>query len=372
MKIVQLTPYAMDRAGGVQSHIRDLSAWLRTQGHEVRIIAPPGDADIPGLRTVGRAHNISLHGTRFELSYASRRARAACVAELRNWGAEVTHLHTPWTPLLPWQIWRGLGLPGVATFHATLPDSTGFDPLTWALQRSTRYFNRRLHGIVVPSAAPLAQWQAINASPMPKVLPPAIDLSGWRTAGHALQPQDGFQAVYMGRLEARKGVDILLKAWKTVHQARPDAALVIAGRGPQEQELRAQVTRDDIGGVSFIAPPNNSAAHRLIAQADVFVAPATHGESFGLVLIEAMAAGTVPVAAANSGYSTVMTGAGRSLLVPPSQSAPLAQKLLELAAHPAELAQMQRWARGHAELYDVRNLGPAYEELFRSALNQTP
>lgn len=369
MKIVQLTPYAMDRPGGVQTHIRDLSAWLSAQGHEVRIVAPPGDVDLPGLLTVGRARNISVHGTRFELSYAARGARAACIAELHDWGAEVAHLHTPWTPLLPWQIWRGLGVPGVATFHATLPDTTGFDPLAWALRRSTRYFNRHLHGIVVPSQAPLAQWRAIGAAPLPAVLPPAIDLSGWRAAGHAALPQDGFQVVCMGRLEERKGVSVLLEAWKIVHQSRTDATLIIAGHGPQEAALRAQVARDNIGGVDFCPPPSDKAARALVAQADVFVAPATQGESFGLVLIEAMAAGTVPVAAANSGYSTVMSGAGQGLLVPPGQSAPLAQKLLSLASHPTELIQMQRWARGHAELYDVRNLGPAYETLFRSALN---
>ena len=113
MKIVQITPYAMDRPGGVQSHIRDLGTWLRLRGHDVRIVAPPGDADVPGLMTLGACRSVSLHGTRFELTRARRADLADCVERLRDWGAEVAHLHTPWTPMLPWQVWRALDLPAV-------------------------------------------------------------------------------------------------------------------------------------------------------------------------------------------------------------------------------------------------------------------
>lgn len=368
MKIVQITPYAMNRPGGVQSHIRDLSTWLREQGHEVRIVAPPGHADLPGLKTLGNFRNIAVHGTRFEISRARRDEVATCVEELRNWGAEVVHLHTPWTPMMPWQVWRALELPAIATFHATLPAKAGLDPLAWFLRRSAHYFNKRLKTVIVPSKAPQNQWAANKVAPLPRILPPAVDLSAWRAAGEAAPLAQGLRAVYMGRLEERKGVAVLLEAWKRVHEERPDAELIVAGSGPEEGLLRNQITHSNIGGVTFCSPPDQAGAHALVAGADLFIAPALHGESFGLVLAEAMAAGTVPIAAANAGYTTVLSGPGQELLVPPGETWALTRKILDMAENPARLAQMRRWALSQAQRFDVRTVGPAYEQLLAEAL----
>ncbi len=372
MKIVQLTPYAMDRPGGVQSHVRDLSAWLRKQGHDVRIVAPPGNAghNEEGLMTVGSARPFAIHGTAFEVSRATRAQRAEAVAALRDWGADVVHMHTPWTPQLPWQIWRALKLPAVATFHATLPESDSFDPMSWALRRVGNYFNRRISRVVVPSEAPYAQWKASGATPLPVILPPSIDLSSWRSAAQTTEPSSRFRVVYMGRLEARKGVSVLLQAWRTVQNSLPDAELIIAGAGDEEAALRAYAKENALQNLSFEPPPSDAEARRLIASADVFAAPALHGESFGLVLIEAMAAGALPVAADNEGFRTVMTGAGKDLLVPPGDAAALARTLQTLAQDPEHRAALQTWADAHAARFDVATVGPDYLALFEEALQK--
>ncbi len=368
MKIVQLTPYAMDRPGGVQSNIRDLAAWCRSQGHEVRIVAPPGDPDYceEGLMTVGNARPWSIHGTSFEVSRATRGEIKAAVSELRDWGAEVIHMHTPWTPLLPWQMWRTLNLPSIATFHATLPEGAGFDPMSAALRRVGHYFNRRISRVVVPSMAPYRQWEAAGANPVPAILPPTINLSAWRAAGEQALPSETFRVVYMGRLEARKGVSVLLDAWQAVEASAPKTELIIAGHGAEETALRAQAS--GLKTVTFCAPPNAIDARALIASADIFAAPALHGESFGLVLIEAMAAGTLPVAAANEGYATVMTGQGSELLVPPGDATALARKLITLSQSPNRRAQLTSWAKSHANSFDVATIGPDYVNLYAQAL----
>jgi len=371
VKIVQLTPYAMSRHGGVQTHIRDLSHWLRKQGHDVRIVAPPGQSTVPsadGVTELGSVRDIAVHGTKFELTRASRADLKACVEDLRSWGAEVCHLHTPWTPMLPFQVWRALGVPGVATFHATLPDSAGFDPLAWALRRSAHWFTRRLSGIVVPSKAPQDQWRANGVTPLPKILPPTVDLSGWRAARDAAIPSEVFTTVCMGRLEERKGTATLLAAWQEVETQRPDARLTIAGDGPCKPVLLQQTRDLGLTNVTFVPPPSDAEARSLIAQADVFAAPAHHGESFGLVLIEAMAAGTIPVAADNLGYGTVLTGPGAELLVPPADVKALAGKLLAIASQPTLQTRLERWARAHADTFDVRHQGPAYEAFLHGAL----
>lgn len=368
MKIVQLTPYAMDRPGGVQSNIRDLAGWCRTQGHEVRIVAPPGDPahTEAGLMTVGSARPWSIHGTSFEVSRATHREIKDTVSELREWGAEVVHMHTPWTPLLPWQIWRALKLPSIATFHATLPENAGFDPMPAALRRVGNYFNRRISRVVVPSMAPYRQWETAGANPVPAILPPTIDLFEWRAAGEAANTSKTFRVVYMGRLEARKGVSVLLNAWRTVATNVPNAELIIAGAGEEDSALRTQAA--DLPNVSFQPPPSDAQARSLIASADVFAAPALHGESFGLVLIEAMAAGTLPVAAANQGFATVMTGAGAELLVPPGDATALTQTLVKLANDPNKRAHLTKWASKHAMEFDVATVGPEYVKLYAQAL----
>ncbi len=373
MKIVQLTPYAMDRPGGVQTHVRDLSAWLRAQGHEVRIIAPPGDPNHSeeSLMPVGTARPFAIHGTSFEISRATRAQRAEAIAELRSWGADVVHMHTPWTPLLPFQIWQALKLPAIATFHATLPENDGFDPLSAALRKVGHYFNRRLSRVVVPSQAPFQQWQAAQARPLPLILPPAIDLSAWRAASEtAVAPNESLRVVYMGRLEARKGVNVLLDAWQKVQTHLPDAELIIAGDGDEASTLHQQASRLGLTNLNFRPPPDTPTAQALIASADVFAAPALHGESFGLVLIEAMAAGALPVAAANDGFSTVMTGAGRDLLVPPGDATALADKMLWLARDAETRTTLSRWATEHAERFDVATVGGDYVNLYAEAVSK--
>ncbi|MBR9842843.1 MAG: glycosyltransferase family 4 protein [Rhodobacteraceae bacterium] len=367
MKIVQITPYAMTRPGGVQTHIRDLCAWLEAEGHETRIVAPPGTGQAPhNVIEVGRTHDISVHGTHFELTRARRPEIAATVAALHDWGAEVVHLHTPWTPLLPWQVWRTLALPSVATFHATLPEG-GFDPLAWALGKAGDYFNARLSRIVVPSGAPLAQWQKRGADPLPAILPPTIDLSDWRAARRDAPLREAApQIVYMGRLEERKGVQVLLNAWPAVSAALPGATLTIAGSGELEGELRRQAAA--FPSVRFLPPPDANGARALIAGADLFVAPALGGESFGLVLIEAMSAGTVPIAAENAGYASVLNDEGAALLARPGDASALAKRIISVASDPTTHARLRDWCAARAASFDVSALGPDYLALYRAAL----
>lgn len=369
MKIVQVSPYAMDRPGGVQSHVRDLSNWLERQGHDVQIIAPPGKGGAPDVMTLGRVREISMHGTHFELSRASKSEIEGASMALFDWGADVVHLHTPWTPMLGWQVWKALELPTVATFHATLPEGGGFDPMTWFLGRAAKYFDERLEGIVVPSRAPQAQWEARGHDPVPKILAPAIDLSEWRDVRQGPRhSEDGPHVIYLGRLEERKGVQVLVEAWKEVSRRLPAARLTIAGKGSMEGALREAA--QGMRSIRFLPPPDNEAARALVARADFFAAPATGGESFGLVLIEAMAAGTIPIAAENEGYATVLANGGETLLVPPGDPAALADRIVLLASDQQKALDLRTWAMARAETFDVAQVGPRYVALYQAAVDK--
>lgn len=369
MRIVQCVPYAMDRPGGVQSHVRALAHWLRQQGHEVRILAPRTAATPleEGLTAMGRARPAKAHGTGFELSFAGRDERTAIAGALHDWGAELVHYHTPWTPFLPEQIWRSLRLPAVSTFHATLPAPRRFDPVFWYIQRAARIWARRSARVIVPSPVPQAQWQAQGIET--RVIPPAVNLAQWQAAA---PPQKGFAAwvLYMGRFEPRKGLDVLLAAWPEVVRAVPEAQLTVAGPGQPPGPLGARLVAGDIPNTRLLPAPDDAAARQLVAASDLTVSPALGGESFGLVLVEAMAAGALPVAAENAGYASVLTGPGAALLVPPGDSAALAGRIVELLRNGETRARLATWAQTHAAGFDISACGPQIVDCYAQALGR--
>ncbi|SDU33689.1 phosphatidylinositol alpha-mannosyltransferase [Stappia sp. ES.058] len=371
MKIVQICPYDLARPGGVQAHVRDLSAWLARAGHDVRIVAPHPvqGASLAGIDHCGRAVKARLFGTGFEISFARRRERQQLVASLRDWGADLVHLHTPWTPLMAWQVWRDLKLPTVTTFHATLPEDKSGGLAARALGRAGRHFLTHSRAVIVPSATPLAHLRPQDSGVAAHVLPPAIDLASWQDAG-AMKAEGGVGAefVFLGRFEARKGLGVLLAAWPEVADRLPDARLTIAGGGPQEGLVREAMAGAGGARIRLVVTPDADRARRLVAEADLLVASSLYGESFGLVLIEAMAAGTLPVAAANEGYRTVLTGPGERLLVPPGDASALAAKLIELCGDVSTRRELCAWALPHAHSFGVEATGPAFVEIYRNAL----
>lgn len=373
MRIVQICPYDLARPGGVQAHVRDLAAWLERAGHQVRIVAPyPIDkAPLAEVDHCGRAVKAQLFGTGFEISYARGGECGALVASLRDWGAELVHLHTPWTPFMAWQVWRNLDLPTVTTFHATLPQDRTGGLVARALRRAARHFLTHSRAAIVPSATPLDHLRPQDAGVAAHVLPPAIDLAPWQAAGTVARDKDdaeGIKLLFLGRFEARKGLGTLLSAWPEVAARLPGVRLTVAGGGPQEDLVHAAMQGAAGERIRFVPAPDAERARRLVAEADLLVAPSLYGESFGLILIEAMAAGALPVAAANEGYRTVLTGPGERLLVPPGDVSALAAKLIEICGDASARRALAAWALPHALSFGVEATGPAFVEIYRDAL----
>lgn len=365
MRILQVSPYAMDRRGGVQSHVRDVAAWLAAAGHEVAIVAPgpTGAATDPLVLPLGRHVTVGLSGTRFEVTWVGGRDLADARRRLDAASLDVVHVHTPFVPFLPLRVWRAFRRPVVATFHATIPPQDRLlravlAPLARALAR------RAARSIAVSNsaAALLGGPAAVDA-----LLPPAIDLSAWRAAGETAAPRDPAaapQVLFLGRFEERKGLRVLLEAWPTVLAGSPVAPrLVIAGGGDLAPLARDLATRHP-QTVRLVDTPDDAAARRLVAESDLMVAPSLWGESFGLVLAEALAAGTPVVAAANSGYVEVLTGPGTRLLTPPGDAAALAATVTGLLADPAERDRLAAWGRAHVAAFDVAAIGPRLLDLY--------
>ena len=367
MKIVQLCPYAMDRPGGVQRHVRDLSRWLDQQGHETRIIAPPALGKAPkrdgALIELGQSRSFGTHGTAFELSRARGRELRQTLQELRDWGAELIHMHTPWTPMLVWQLWRRLRLPTVTTIHATLPSPDAKGVIDRYIRWSARRILAKSDAIITPSAAPLDMLHRLDPTLQANILPPAVNLQGWRDKPRGTS--DRLRLTFIGRLEHRKGITVLLEAWPEIAASLPNSHLTIAGDG----ELRGQVRALTSDRLAHVGRLQDAEMQSLLANTDIFIAPAPYGESYGLVLAEAMASGAVPVAADNAGYASVIGAQGADLMVHANDPKALAERVIKLAHDPAALAHWRSWARHRSLASDVATVGPAYEHLFQSVLS---
>ena len=373
MRILQVCPYAMERRGGVQNHVRDIARWLTTEGHEVTIIAPgPGETGgDPPIVPLGRHLSIGLSGTRFEVTWVGNRELAEATRRLDAASIDIVHIHTPFVPALPHRVWRAFDRPTIATFHATLPPQDRL--LRAVLGPVARMMRDRAAAAIAvsPSAAELLQPERRDR-PI-DLLPPAIDLSAWRAAGQAaMEAGTGVatgrprRVLFLGRFEARKGLDVLVEAWPEIVRrgGGEPPELIIAGGGELAPLAEGLVARGD-GRVRIVDTPDDATARQLVAEADLFVSPAPWGESFGLVLIEAMAAGTPVVAAANPGYGGVLTGPGAASLVAPGDAGALARVVCDLLADPDRLRVLRAWGCDHVKQFDVAAVGPRLLDVYR-------
>jgi phosphatidyl-myo-inositol alpha-mannosyltransferase len=279
------------------------------------------------------------------------------------------HYHTMWTPLLPWQVFRRVDKPSIATFHDTTSDDSSGAILRAIFKPLSRYLLNRLDGAITVSTAPLAHLRPGRNGVIPQIIPPVTDLSSFLAIEKV---QSGRPTVlFIGRLEPRKGITVLLEAWRhvvTASQGTRPPQLIIAGSGECEGEVTEALNSLGRDAIVHVPAPDDEMLHTLLNKATIAVSPATHGESFGIVLTEALAAGTPIIGAANAGYRHVLTGEGAELLVEPGNAVALAAKIMELLASPARCKALGDWGRAHARQFDVASCVAQFETAYAAAI----
>jgi phosphatidyl-myo-inositol alpha-mannosyltransferase len=374
LKIAQLCPYDIDRPGGVQKHILDLSCSLAALGHDVTVIAPrisaaqqagPPGADNPlSIIHVGHGRLVSFNRTAFEISLAVGGEYKRLDRLMRSAGFDILHLHTPLNPFLPLQALFRSKAANVATFHA-VPPGTASGPVQRLLCGVlNRRITTKLDGVVLASA--VQKDLHLDGS----VIPPCVNL---RRFHDEVPPLDGYggdrvNILFVGRLEPRKGAMILLKAYQELCRQNLPVRLLIAGDGPERQMLEWTAANDKIPNVTFFGRVEELDLPQLYATCDLFCAPSLYGEGFGIVLAEAMASGKPVVAAANVGYRTVLQGEAARFLVEPGNVKDLSKKLELLVTQPAQRKSLGDWGRREATRYDSDSLAPAFLSLYEQAI----
>lgn len=375
MRIAQVCPYDPDRHGGVQRNMHALAAALQARGHETLIVAPGSTArPRAGMLRLGGMRSVAFAGTRFEVTWAAPEELAKVSGELLDWRPDVVHFHTPWDPLMPWQLFRRLeGVARVATFHDTPPPGLTGAALRNLFKLLSRYLLGRLDGAIAVSAAPRRHLRPGRNGVEPVILPPVTDLSPFFAI--AREPATPPAILFLGRLEPRKGVQVLLEAATLLADgtvplpagvAQP--RFVVAGDGDLRGLVLATAERLGPGWITYVPPPSDAEQLRLLGAATLAVSPALYGESFGIVLAEALASGTPVIGADNAGYSTVLTGPGARLLVPAGDAEALARRIAELLSRPGEREALAAWGRVQARQYDVTGRIGDFEAFYRDAM----
>jgi len=366
MKIGLVCPYDIMGAGGVQEVVRASYEGLTARGHKVRIISPrprrykgkePKDHIF-----IGQSANFkSIFKTTGQISAAVD--TEAIDTMLGKEKFDVLHFHEPWVPLVSRQILMRSKSKNVATFHAKLPDTF----VTKSIERTiTPYIKPMLEyfNALTAVSEPAAVWTRSLSSIPIQIIPNGIDLSKYKTNGY--KPLESPRTIlYVGRLEKRKGVHYLIKAFAELQKKRHDIRLIIAGNGASRRTLEEYVTENNIKNISFPGFVDEETKLRLMHEATLFCSPALYGESFGIVLLEAMACGLVTVAGDNPGYMSVLQDTGSMSLVDPKDTDKFVNLLNLLIDDEKLRTAWKKWAKDNVGQYEYSKIVDQYEALYK-------
>lgn len=369
MRICQVSPYDFLHPGGVTEHITHLSRKLRERGHEVTILAPSShvgdDHGIPGYVRIGRSVPIRSNGSvaRLALSFHLVRRVRSLLAETDY---DIVHYHEPLVPSLPLTVLDFHAGANVATFHATARRNLGY---YYARPFLKPYF-RRLHCCIAVSAT-ARDFIGRYFEGDYRVVPNGIDTARFHP-GHPPLPQartpGRLTILHVGRLEQRKGFLVLLRAYALLRRRRSDIRLVVVGDGPQRHGYERFVAEGEIGDVTFCGHVDAAVLPRYYASADVFCAPATARESFGIVLLEAMASGVPVLASAIPGFAQVVESGRDGLLVPPRDHDAWAAALQLLLDDHEMRASIGAAGIAKAHRYDWETVADSVLDVYREAM----
>lgn len=372
MKIGLVCPYNMNRGGAVQEIVRDMRVDLIGRGHEVRIITPQ-PRDISNMDTTD---TIFLGGgTDFRSPMKTVPTVSASVDTetidqvLEQEQFDILHFHEPWVPVLSRQILTRSKTVNIATFHAALPETLMSRSIIRVVTPYTLPILKYIHEFTAVSEPAATYLRSLSDRPI-NMIPNGVDLVRYPWADHKAQPDGKKMILFIGRLEARKGVKFLLRAFKLIEMSDPTVHLVIAGKGPDQEKLELLAEDLQLKNVTFLGYVSDEQKMQLLRETDLFCAPSLYGESFGLVLLEAMATGNLVVAGNNSGYEAVMEGIGQLSIINPRDDAEFARRLSVMLNEPQLQKIWRNWSKDYVKQFAYPLIIDSYIELYEKAIKE--
>jgi phosphatidyl-myo-inositol alpha-mannosyltransferase len=362
MKIGIVTPYAYPLPGGVNDHVGSLYRVLRSRGHDVRIItsshglqkASEGD-----IIRVGKGFSVPFNGSMGTITLSpTYLAQMRTILERERF--DVLHYHEPFVPFLSLVTLTLSTSVNVGTFHAFGGLSISYE----FGKRMLGHYAGKLHGRIAVS--PAARHFISRYFPGEyKIVPNGVEPGRYQRAVPIARYRDGVPNIlFVGRMEPRKGLIHLLRAFRKLQRDGVRARLLLVGTGPGEREARRYVLTRQLDDVEFLGRVSEGQKAQLFKTADIYVSPATGRESFGIVLLEAMSAGAPIICSDIHGYRGVVRRERDGILVEPGNADALATSIRRLIDDPALRAQLSRAGEERAQLFTWERVGQAVEEYY--------
>ncbi len=346
MKVGLVCPYDLGAPGGVQDQVVRLQRWLREAGHEATLIGPGNNPDLDFI-SVGPTMVVPANGAATPIALSTAAARRVN-EELGR--VDVAHIHEPLMPQVSLSALRRATVPMVGTFHADVSRAAG---LVYRFGRPVigRWLNRLA---VMTAVSPVAA-RVVTSTGRVRMIPNGVDIDAYGTA-----PKRPGTVAFLGRDDARKGLRVLIAAWPQIRAAHPEAQLAVIG---------ADDPGDSPEGISYLGRVAEEEKRRRLSEATVFCAPNLSGESFGIVVVEAMASRCAVVASGLPGFVHVAEDAAR--YVAPGDAAGIANEVIALLRDEAAAAALGEAAKVRSGRFGPETVAAgyisAYEEARRTA-----
>ena len=364
MRVGIVCPYTWDVPGGVQAHVRDLADSLLSLGHDVSVLTPvdePDEADLPSyVVAAGRAVPVPYNGSVARLAFGP-----LSLTRTRRWLREgrfdVLHIHEPTVPSLSMLACFAASGPMVATFHTATARSRALQVFGSVLQPGLEKITGR---IAVSPAARRVVVEHLGGDAV--LIPNGVDVRRFDGAAPLPGRVAAPTVAFLGRIdEPRKGLAVLLEALPELVELVPDVRLLVAGPGDVD-DVRETIPASLRGHVDLIGLVSEADKPRVYASGDVYCAPNTHGESFGIVLIESMATGTPVVASDLEAFRRVLEDGRAGVLVPVADPAALAVALAQLLGDPDRRKALAEVGRETVEQYDWSTVTARIVEVYET------
>ncbi len=370
MKIGLVSPYDWAHPGGVNTHIRCLSDEFRDMGHRTTIVAPASkplaELNTDNLVVIGKPIPVPMAGTVARVTLSVHRARRV-KSLLADEEFDVVHIHEPLLPMLPLAALRFSRGLTVGTFHAYLRRSRGYRAARPILKR----WIRNLHGKIAVSK-PAADHVSRYYPGYYNIIPNGIDLAHFSADVPPIEKyNDGkTNILFVGRMEKRKGLQYLLAAYSRLKWEFPQVRLLVVGPGKLDAASERLLGERALEDVEFLGQVSYADLPRYYRTADIFCSPATGAESFGIVLLEAMAAGKPVIASDIPGYAAVLEDGVRGMLVEPKDETALANALVELIGRPDVRRDLGQKGRVYAQAFTWDRVAKQVMEYYERLLEE--
>lgn len=352
---------------GVPAYITDVGAYMDSRGHETSYLVGGHEGDLPNVVNLGRTATFGVNGNRVELALPISARRVDEVLHATK--PDVLHLQMPHNPLVSGRVVSRADVPTVATFHV-LPNSPMVSLAMRAVGAATRRSNALFSEVISNSRA--TQTFLRDAYRLDSTLiPNPVDVAKFQVGKRLERYDDGkVNLVFLGRLVERKGAQHLIEAVGALDSnSRKNVRVIIAGSGELQQKLRARTVQLGIAHQTrFLGYIEEADKPDLLASADLAAFPATGGESFGIVLAEAMAAGAgVVIGGNNAGYSSVLEDTPEAL-VNPTDTGAFSQLLHQFIHDTEERKRIHKIQQTAVKAFDISVVGAEIEKVYRRSL----